>query len=1011
MVYLIEKIVLMVVSRISIKEIKFSDKAGATLDSSDENTIFHKNMDEVVYFFESTGYNVMFIEDLDRFKNQNIFIKLREINTILNQYENIKNRVVFVYAVRDDLFNDTDRTKFFEYIIPIIPVISSTNSKELLLKRLDKDNDKYDDIEIDESYIDMVSPYINDMRLLTNIYNEFVTYKKSLQGTYTLKLKDIQLFSLILFKNLFPKDFSDLQNDEGIVKKAFEVKRLIISKQRIQLESSRDRCLDLLERIDNDVLNNMREVKISMLYFLTGNKGMFKEAHISGRWYSHEYILNDTYDIDNLRLVNNVHYWGSVHNNPLSYNFGSASDLEELDNYIIRCKEIKSKSAYEKEKLKYKIEDFANEIHRLSSKSIKELIVDYGIEYVLPEEIRENKLLTFLIRSGFIDEEYYNYINYFYANSITQGEMNFILSIRNLEALDFNYSLINVDQVIKRLQVYEFEQKEIYNFDLLDFLLRNMQHAEKLDLFITQLSDEHEISLAFIDEYIKISKDLEKFVHILSSMWPNMWNFIYNNNTFTSERKSRYLELICNYSDTDKIVEMNQTGVLKKYFEEQKDILITMRYVPKDKITTIIQKLDIRFSDITVGNYEIDLFDWIYENKHFVLNMAMIEKVFEIKYPNELEYLFLSNFSTINRLECHPLLDLIEEDVHGYIKDIVLGISTNNDESIECTLELIRKAEDVTIALGLVEKESVMLDYLTKCDFPYLNEDKRNPLKLVWSLWITLNKLAASYENLIEYWNNFGFDDIMDTYLANKVDDLIEMKIPEDIDEELLKDILTSNLELSIYEKYIAILPRIGNIISLSKINRDHMIILLESNYFEFDEEFAKQLNKEHSDLYTYGLILNKVKVLDTTTGYVISIEDITKIVESVKLSEKEKIEFIKISSIQDYNTKIALFLRNTKIQIDIDMFNNAWEVLEVKDRYELLINQIQILDNDALSICFSELDDEYKKLTFRERSRKVILTLNAYNEKLVEHLKEMKYITSHPIENGHIACWVKKVK
>ena len=66
----------------------------------------------------------MFFEDLDRLEDPSIFIHLRELNTLLNNYDGIKGRIVFVYAIRDDIFTDTDRTKFFEFIIPVIPIIN-----------------------------------------------------------------------------------------------------------------------------------------------------------------------------------------------------------------------------------------------------------------------------------------------------------------------------------------------------------------------------------------------------------------------------------------------------------------------------------------------------------------------------------------------------------------------------------------------------------------------------------------------------------------------------------------------------------------------------------------------------------------------------------------------------------------------------------------------------------------------------------------------------------------------
>lgn len=64
-----------------------------------------------------------------------------------------------------------------------------------------------------------------------------------------------------------------------------------------------------------------------------------------------------------------------------------------------------------------------------------------------------------MIRRGYIDEKYANYINYFKGASITKEDMNYILAVKNMEKLPYNYNLTKVGMVIQRLQPYEFEQK------------------------------------------------------------------------------------------------------------------------------------------------------------------------------------------------------------------------------------------------------------------------------------------------------------------------------------------------------------------------------------------------------------------------------------------------------------------------------------------------------------------------------------------------------------------------
>lgn len=80
-----------IVSKFFIKEVSFGDVSAKSEEIS-KDSILNKNIDEMLYFFEKTNYNIVFIEDLDRFDSTSIFIKLREINTILNNYDVLKKK-------------------------------------------------------------------------------------------------------------------------------------------------------------------------------------------------------------------------------------------------------------------------------------------------------------------------------------------------------------------------------------------------------------------------------------------------------------------------------------------------------------------------------------------------------------------------------------------------------------------------------------------------------------------------------------------------------------------------------------------------------------------------------------------------------------------------------------------------------------------------------------------------------------------------------------------------------
>ncbi|MCV5359604.1 pcar domain protein, partial [Escherichia coli] len=57
---------------------------GAVTTRASSPSLLNVYIDEIVYFFDSTKYDVVIFEDLDRFNNGRIFVKLREINQIIN---------------------------------------------------------------------------------------------------------------------------------------------------------------------------------------------------------------------------------------------------------------------------------------------------------------------------------------------------------------------------------------------------------------------------------------------------------------------------------------------------------------------------------------------------------------------------------------------------------------------------------------------------------------------------------------------------------------------------------------------------------------------------------------------------------------------------------------------------------------------------------------------------------------------------------------------------------------
>lgn len=197
---------------------------------------FDNFLNDVIYLFDESEAEFVIFEDLDRFNDHSIFEKLREINFMVNQRRNSEKRkkIMFFYVISDEVFSNkntkniseknvdptnnienvsaTERTKFFDVIIPIIPIVNNTNSFDYLKSKLLDDLSITDKNDF-ETFLYQISLFIDDLRVLKNIVNEFKIYKEIHKNNIKKDYK--QLLSLIVYKTLNSNDFNDLVKSKG----------------------------------------------------------------------------------------------------------------------------------------------------------------------------------------------------------------------------------------------------------------------------------------------------------------------------------------------------------------------------------------------------------------------------------------------------------------------------------------------------------------------------------------------------------------------------------------------------------------------------------------------------------------------------------------------------------------------------------------------------------------------------------------------------------------------------
>lgn len=952
-------------SKISKVNIKGELELGDNVNKS----VFNEHLEEILYFFERTEYNVVLIEDLDRFDSTDIFTKLREINILLNNSKLINREINFVYAVGDDLFNDKkERVKFFEYIIPVIPFINSSNADEQL-RTLIKEAGLDENIFTKE-FITDVTTFIDDidMRLLTNIFHEFVIYRKTLKPEF-IKKND-ELFAMITYKNIDPKDFTELNRKEGKLFELISNKRNYIKKfvskidNEIQLKNSQ--ISDLEKHTINDV-KELRAIYVNkVLSTLPTNSSLYNLKIV-------DFLEDDGFEkilTEDIVYTNynhyNGHYYTQSSSKNLNYTFSNIENEINPDyTYEERTEFIKSKHKNKIDVLKKEIANLKSNKSEIENWNLKQIFNEININEYL-NDFSNNGLLRNFILNGYINENYNDYISLFHEVSITKEDFTFERNIKGGYPTDFNFKLSNkIENLIDKIDLKYFERENILNFDLLNYLGSNYnRYSAKYDSIINLLSNEKEKSIQFIDEYTKYEeRPLEIFIEKLVETWEGFWDYLYLNSNYSEEKLNRYLELIIRFSKVDKLLKNNDHLYLKHQIEDNTVFFSLIQNNDNidyyDKISKLLKDLNIKFEKLDNPNKETEkLFYYVYTNNHYRINKDNLLQMFLLfgKESSEEDY-SNSNYSTILKSECKSLIDYINSNINTYVDNVYLKLEENNfEDEISLTDLLNHEILSSKSKIKIIQKVETKVSELKNI----------NELEVKTQLLIN-KKVIPNWNNVIDY-----FAASEDTINEN----LIQFLNFEDVNEELSKEsleedhiafeksmLICSEISDEAYLKLINSCFFVHNQLKFENLNENKVVNLVDktltttkSNYDILRENFAdnhitlieKDFNRFFGKIEDFEtdaddilMILQSENItVDNRFKYITQLEqniiienkEISKIVGNIILRKSTKVDF-------EYNSIESLVKNTTSSENKVRLVNLYFNDLDNDNIISLLKN------------------------------------------------------------------------
>lgn len=764
-----------------------------------DESLFDKYLNEVLYLFENADTDVIVFEDLDRHESSDIFTRLREINTLVNQHRS-KKILRFFYLLRDDIFTTKDRAKFFDFIIPIVPVLDGSNAYDKFLAFF-----KQGGIEdlFTPHFLQGLSLYIDEMRILKNIINEFQVYYLRLNTT---DLNSDKMLALITYKNIFPKDFSELQLSRGFVHELF------------------DSVPDLVKTHRDDIRKRIAELEAQLSQ---SDQAFFTEQ-----------------EIDTLRSYARSHQW-NFDRTPLSKQLDLAKEC-----YV-------AKKAVTRETLIAKINNANTQLAKLDRSKLRDVLSRANIDATFRENQHTDDngsatnyedikgsayfdLLKFLLRNGYIDESYSDYMTYFYPESLSKNDKAFLRSVADKKAKDWRYALDAPEKVITRLSLADFGESETLNFDLLRCLLAK---ENTLTQFVQEmlLQLKNGKNIRFVNDYLQTAGDSTlEFVRELNASWPGFFKIAAVTAAFQPEHRVLWARSTLCVSTDESIKAVNDDNCLCKLIAETPEFL-DREPIDKTKLIHGMQLIGVEMKSIRREHANAELLKAVYENDLYALNAENVILMLNVFYGSGTRVnLGSQSFSEIIIKPNSPLAKRVLTCINDYL-DIVFQT---------CERQIEDDEED---AIDILNNTSVSGDR------------KRTYIKLLrtiieclddvedTSLWTDLlqhRKVVCSPANIVCYF----------THSENTIDDVLIAFINDgnqlgfDFSDDALFD--SADLQKAFFESVI-VCPAIEN-----------------SRY----EAIIRSMKQDYPQFRVKGIPLDHVRILISLHKIKMSVESLVHI-------------------------------------------------------------------------------------------------------------------------------------
>lgn len=673
-----------IIRNLSIRKISLAT-ASLEIGNGKNQSVLNLHLDEILYYFQQTGINLVIFEDLDRFDNPDLFVKLREINYLVNNANSVEQQVVFVYALRDDMFLNKQRTKFFDFIVPIIPYVDGKNAVDKLYAELE-------DSGIDDRLCEVLSYHIGEMRMVYNIVNEYQIYKalKSKEANYS----NDELLAIVAYKNCYPKDFAALLTHQGVLYDIMNKKNKIMAIEKEDIERKLSDNEEKVRSIQQHQQSSIRSLRLEYINALL-NEIPNKGARL-GAFDQYRSLEDWTTDgifrgIISGTSINYIYPIGSSRNfnqSVLNYKFSEIEKKVDTEHtYSEREKFIQDRHKLDKlldeigshkATLSY-MEDsrYVNLLHEGYTIKNKLEFKDYH-EYVENEKVFDEliELLEDLLSFDFVNENYMECVSLFHAGLLGPKDQRFYIDVLRNRRNPYEYKLEKAEKVVEKIDAHLLLTSSAWwNFDLVDAMLRAEASSAKVENMARSLSDTDGCT-EFINEYVHNGHESDRLVAEICNVNDEIWRSLINNTTGLEIDKDLWAKLIlrnANIEQIRKIFDKNESAIadMSDYFHIQG--------ISKERLCEIAEALDIKFSNISIDE-DLEHRRFMLKNNLYAITPEMLRCVLSAFETIDEKRFTTANYTYLCDTKQEGLIAYVESNIVEYVNNVLLSMPTNTQE-------------------------------------------------------------------------------------------------------------------------------------------------------------------------------------------------------------------------------------------------------------------------------------------------------------------------------------------